>query len=94
MVRVLAECVTDLFDCEVDPLLDVDERVAAPERPPDLLAGHELSPEADEETQEFEWLGLKPDDPAAFQELLLLDIELERPEAKKLRGSSRLGRCS
>jgi hypothetical protein len=51
MVRVLAERVTDLLDCEVDPLLDVYEGVAAPQRPPNLLAGYELSPEADEETQ-------------------------------------------
>jgi hypothetical protein len=80
-VGLVAEGGPDLLDAEVQPLVEVNERVAAPDLAAQLLAGDHVTRSSDEEREDLERLLLELDKHAALAQLAVAEIDLEHPEA-------------
>ena len=79
---VVAEVMADLADGGVDPLFEVDVRLAAPQLLLDLLARDHLAGAADEEQQQARRLMGEAEDESGAAQLPGLGVELERSEAQ------------
>jgi hypothetical protein len=81
-VRLVAERGADLLHAVVQPLLEIDERLA-PDLALDLLAGHELARAPGEEGEDLRRLLLKVDEDPRPSQLTARQLELERAEAER-----------
>ena len=78
----IAQRLTNLADAEVQPLLEVHERVAAPDVIADLAARDHLAAAAREELEHLERLRRQLDQVAALAKLAGRRIQLERAKAQ------------
>ena len=89
-VGLITERDPDLLDAEVQPLVEVDEGVAAPDLAAQLFAGHDVAGAAHEEGEDLEGLLLELDEQAALAQLAVAQVDLEDSEAddRRLDGSA------
>jgi hypothetical protein len=85
----VAERLPDLSNAEIEALLEIHERVAAPHVLMDGGARHDLSGMPGQQFQDFERLRRQLDELALVPELAGRGIELEGPEAKDGRTAHR-----
>ena len=79
---VVAQRLADLPDAEVQPLVEVHERVALPHLLPNLLSCHDLAASPDQRLQDLERLRGKLDQVAVAAKLAGARMELEGPKTK------------
>ena len=87
-VRGIAQHLTDLADAEVQSLLEVHERVAAPHVIADLVARHDFAAATGEELEHLERLRSQLDQVAALAELAGRRVQLEPAKAQDATGHS------
>jgi hypothetical protein len=80
-IGLVAEGDPDLLDAEVEALVEVDERVAAPDLAAELFTGDDVTGAGDEQRQDLERLLLQLDEHPALTQLAVAEIDLEHPEA-------------
>jgi hypothetical protein len=74
----VAQHLANLADTEIQALLEVHERIAAPDVVADFGAGDDFTAAADEELEDSERLRRQPEQVAALTQLAGRRIELER----------------
>src|SRR5262249_2223045 len=78
--RGVAQSRPDLADREVQPLVEVDERVVAPDGLTQVLARHDLAAVLDQDGEDLGGLRLEPDDVAVLTQLARRRVEREGTE--------------
>ena len=81
-IGVVAQSLADLPDAEVQPLVEVHERVATPHLLANLLSRHDLAASPDQRLQDLERLRGKFDEVAVAAKLCGGQMELEGPKTK------------
>ena len=84
--RGVAKRVANPIDCDVDAVLEVDERAVGPERGPHLLSGHQFPGAREEQTEGHRRLLRQPHLASVLAERARRRVELEDTPSDDARG--------
>jgi hypothetical protein len=87
----ISQRVAQPLDGSVQAVLEVDERVVAPEATPEILAGDDLAGRLEQRDEDGEWLILQCDTYATLPQVARDGIQLEGPEAVRTRPLACIG---
>ena len=90
-LRIVAEGGANLPDGGVKSLIEINERLFAPDLAPDLLPSEYLVRVGCKQSEHFAGLRREVDQSFSFEELKGLEVELERPELQDKRIANRGG---
>ena len=86
----ITQCLADLVDGFVEPVIEIHERIRGPQSAPELLAGHQLAWSGQQHRKHLKWLLLQPDPRAALRQFAGPKIGLEDRETKTTRNAAGL----
>ena len=89
-IRIVSQRRPDPIYCEIQPLLEIDESLAAPYLPSNLFSGYQLTGMRGEQDQNLEWLGRKVQCGSGSTQLPCSEMEFEDSEPQQGRVSCAL----
>ena len=80
--RIVIECQANLSNAEIQPAIEIDEGVDAPDCPTQFLSGHRLTRTEDEAREHLCGLRLQADENALTSKFSFGEVEFKKAESK------------
>jgi hypothetical protein len=82
-IRIVPQRCPDLIDCEIQPLLEIDESLAPPYLLLNLFSGNQLARMGGEQDQNFERLRWKANQDSGFAQLTAPEVQFKGPKPQQ-----------